>query len=422
MENIMDLSSLAFRGEALDRLSAQLHESRAATKRGLDNAVPVALAGLAEETRSTNRAEQLLSVIRSGDYPHVRSGEVASALANPVETEQVVQSGTSFLERFFGSRLMGLVDAVARASGLSRTSATTLLGLAMPVVLEEVGTETRTRALDADGLSRMLAREELKVSRFLPPTFPSARTEARMPAERKRGIGWGVAALAALVALVLFFFALRANRSPLSAPNIDARPTETPEQNIGLPGEDVPGLRPGGNPAITPVPGSPRSAGTVPEGTRGTASESPVATGTSPSPQTANAEATPLHTSDAFAAYLGGDDPTPRSFVLTGIEYGADDDQIARHEVLDGVIAALKEHPTAKVRVEGHSGAIGTDAEKQLLSESRALAVRNYLVRHGIEGQRVEAVGRSADRPLAPNDTARGRAQNERVELVVTER
>src|SRR5687767_2518550 len=118
MENIMDLTGVTFRGETLDRLSEQLHEPRVATKRGVENAMPVALAGLAEHARSKDNAEELLRSIRSGEYPHVEPEAVQRAAADPVETTDIARAGTGFLARLFGERLSRLVEVVARASGL----------------------------------------------------------------------------------------------------------------------------------------------------------------------------------------------------------------------------------------------------------------------------------------------------------------
>jgi OOP family OmpA-OmpF porin len=52
------------------------------------------------------------------------------------------------------------------------------------------------------------------------------------------------------------------------------------------------------------------------------------------------------------------------------------------------------------------------------LSEARADAVRDWLIEHGIEPERLTAVGLGPDNPIAPNDTREGRAQNRRIEFL----
>ena len=79
----------------------------------------------------------------------------------------------------------------------------------------------------------------------------------------------------------------------------------------------------------------------------------------------------------------------------------------------------LKEHPELKLVIEGHTDNVGAAAANQSLSEKRAEAVRQYLVStYGVEKDRLQARGFGASKPAAGNDTAEGRQQNRRVELV----
>jgi outer membrane protein OmpA-like peptidoglycan-associated protein len=63
---------------------------------------------------------------------------------------------------------------------------------------------------------------------------------------------------------------------------------------------------------------------------------------------------------------------------------------------------------------------VGTDEYNQTLSEKRAGAVREYLVGQGVPGDSVSAVGFGKANPVASNDSAAGRQQNRRVEMVVS--
>lgn len=79
----------------------------------------------------------------------------------------------------------------------------------------------------------------------------------------------------------------------------------------------------------------------------------------------------------------------------------------------------LKAHPGLRLRIEGHTDSEGGAAANRQLSRERAEAVRQFLVSgHGIDAARLEAVGKGEKEPVAPNDTAEGRQQNRRVELV----
>jgi outer membrane protein OmpA-like peptidoglycan-associated protein len=90
--------------------------------------------------------------------------------------------------------------------------------------------------------------------------------------------------------------------------------------------------------------------------------------------------------------------------------------------ILDDVANVLKANPNIKkVRIEGHTDSIGTDAYNQKLSQRRANAVQAYLVNKGIDASRLESVGYGESRPIDDNKTAAGRANNRRTEFNVIE-
>ena len=86
---------------------------------------------------------------------------------------------------------------------------------------------------------------------------------------------------------------------------------------------------------------------------------------------------------------------------------------------LNKVVNLLRENPTVRIEVSGHTDNVGSAATNRTLSRNRAMTVRNYLISQGIAGERVEYNGYGFDRPIAPNDTEDGRAENRRVEIEI---
>lgn len=86
--------------------------------------------------------------------------------------------------------------------------------------------------------------------------------------------------------------------------------------------------------------------------------------------------------------------------------------------VLEDVTKLMKEQPTLRVSVEGHTDSVGSDAYNEKLSERRAQAVKAYLVKEGIDAGRIDAKGFGESKPTADNKTAAGRAENRRVEII----
>jgi outer membrane protein OmpA-like peptidoglycan-associated protein len=84
---------------------------------------------------------------------------------------------------------------------------------------------------------------------------------------------------------------------------------------------------------------------------------------------------------------------------------------------VSGIVIA---HPGLHLEVEGHTDAVGSDDYNQKLSENRAQAVRDYLIQQGIPDNSIVSRGLGKTQPVATNDTAEGRQQNRRVELVLS--
>lgn len=80
----------------------------------------------------------------------------------------------------------------------------------------------------------------------------------------------------------------------------------------------------------------------------------------------------------------------------------------------------LKKYPDDRVVVVGYTDSTGSETYNQELSERRARAVRLALINQGMPAASVEAVGQGESSPVAPNDTASGRARNRRVELIIS--
>jgi outer membrane protein OmpA-like peptidoglycan-associated protein len=90
---------------------------------------------------------------------------------------------------------------------------------------------------------------------------------------------------------------------------------------------------------------------------------------------------------------------------------------------LDDVAKALNDlGEQQQVVIEGHTDSNGNDDSNLRLSQQRADSVRTYLVSRGVKAERVQAVGKGEAQPVASNDTAEGRANNRRVEIIVQKR
>ncbi len=106
-------------------------------------------------------------------------------------------------------------------------------------------------------------------------------------------------------------------------------------------------------------------------------------------------------------------------WVIRGIQFETAKSIIrpVSYPVLDEVLVVLRENPSLRVEIDGHTDSTGSAAFNQTLSEQRAKAVLEYFVSKGISRGRLTAKGFGPRNPVASNATAEGRAKNRRVEL-----
>jgi outer membrane protein OmpA-like peptidoglycan-associated protein len=102
------------------------------------------------------------------------------------------------------------------------------------------------------------------------------------------------------------------------------------------------------------------------------------------------------------------------------VDVGSANLKSGAREKLAKVAGILLSHRGLKLQIEGHTDSVGSAEYNQRLSENRADSVRTYLVEQGIASNNVGTAGFGESMPVASNDTAAGRQQNRRVELIVS--
>jgi len=378
MENVMELVRGPMMGEVFGKISGFFRENPDGVKRGIESAVPLSMAGLAEQASTQEGAQALLSTFKGGQYPHMDASELGRAVADPDTAANVARSGEGFLSRLFGNKQRGVVDGLASTAGVSTSSASKLLGLVLPMVLGFVGKQAVSRNLDPSGLRGFLSTQRKGIGDVLPRSLSSLvggdsaatdrlatmRTAEIPTAHRSHAGRWMLLALA-IAAGVALLLSRRSARHRMSV--IPSAPQTQPLGDMARPQA----LFAGGMTALTQA--------------------------------------------------LSGGLPLPQRFVVSELNFRTDSAEIdpGSARVLDEVAQVMAAHPTARIRVEGHTDNTGVRETNLQLSQARAESTRAYLMTKGIGSDRVEAVGYGSDRPIASNDVPSGRAENRRTEIVV---
>lgn len=80
----------------------------------------------------------------------------------------------------------------------------------------------------------------------------------------------------------------------------------------------------------------------------------------------------------------------------------------------------IKDLGNSYVTVEGHTDTVGSEKSNQILSVERAQSIGDYLAANGLNSEDISTVGFGDSKPIAPNKSKDGRAQNRRVDVIVT--
>ncbi|HQQ67905.1 MAG TPA: OmpA family protein, partial [Candidatus Cloacimonadota bacterium] len=88
-------------------------------------------------------------------------------------------------------------------------------------------------------------------------------------------------------------------------------------------------------------------------------------------------------------------------------------------KILEPVLATMNANTTLEIELSGHTDNVGGREGNQRLSEARAKAVADHLIKNGIDADRIKSVGYGFDKPIASNNTPEGRQRNRRTELKI---
>lgn len=113
----------------------------------------------------------------------------------------------------------------------------------------------------------------------------------------------------------------------------------------------------------------------------------------------------------------GGKLVSPK-FILRGVEFDTGKATIRKssYSRLNDVVTYMTHKSSAVIEISGHTDSVGSAKRNKKLSQRRAESCRKYLMKKGVHGSRIIAVGYGQEQPIASNSTAEGRQQNRRIE------
>jgi len=424
MATLLDsLTSLAT--PAVSRIAHRLGESDAAVARGLQSSVASVLGGLLTKSADVSGNHRIFDLITSRDNASGPVDDVSSLLGGMSAPSQSA-IGATLLSTLFGNRVGSVGEIVARSAGFKNpVSGASILSLAAPLVLGYLGKRVRDGSLSIGSLTSLLAGERdnilaaaptglsslvdmspsgarptnIEPPRPMPERDRAAYTAGRSPPVRSNRWLWPLLGLAAL--LLIWFTTMR-GRGIDSAVATGSVALDTTAARAG---------------AAVPA------AATAASDTASTLG----AFGKKQLPGGVELNVPERGIESNLIAFITDrsrpvNDTTWFNFDRLNFATGSASILPESEEQLNNIAAVLKAYPDVNVKVGGYTDNTGDPAANRKLSQQRADAVRQALVRKGVAANRTVAEGYGSDHPVGDNTTEEGRAQNRRIALRVTKK
>ena len=385
--NLIELAKGYLTPDIIQKAASFVGESESGTQKATNGIVPTLLAGLANQASASGGAEKLSRILDTGKYDGSALNNLSSLFSGGETTQKAVTQGKDILSSLFGNKTEGLIDQIARFAGLRTGSASSLLALVLPLILNLLGRQRATIGQSPSALASLLGEQKGFLSGLLPAGIGSLMGwtgyEAARPREtiasvepKRERENWFVPLLV-LSGIVLAGLAWLLSRpSPVREIPVAERPAAR-MTDLSLPG----GMKV-----------------SVPEGSLN------------------------FNLNQWLAAST--DTTVPKRFVFDHLNFETGSTKLTQDSIptVNSLVAILKAYPVVVVRLEGHTDNTGDAAANKKLSLDRAVAVKEIMITGGIADARIGTDGYGEEKPIASNDSEEGRAKNRRTELVVEKR
>jgi outer membrane protein OmpA-like peptidoglycan-associated protein len=405
--NLLGLLKDQLSGDMVSKIAGAIGESSSTTQSALGSVLPSILAGAVQKASDTNGATALFNMLSSGNHDGSILNNLGSLLGGGSSTQNLISSGAGILSALFGDRVSGVANLISKISGMKSSSASSLLGLAAPIVMGMIGKTVKSQGIsNAAGLASMLMGQKDFLKGVLPAglgsllNLSSLGDVAGMASSAMAAGGSGMKKLIpwlVLAGAAVLVYSLLGRGCQTDVPKVDV--TQKVEE----------------------------AAKTVDDA----ASKAVDAM--------ANWFKKTLPNGVALNAPMGGienqlvefiedaskpvDKTTWFNFDRLTFETGkATLDMAKSAEQLNNVAEIMKAYPNVELKIGGYTDNVGSAAANMKLSEERANATMAELVKLGVAAARMKAEGYGDQHPVASNDTEAGRAQNRRIAVRVTKK
>jgi OmpA-OmpF porin, OOP family len=396
--------------DKIGAIAGMLGESPDAVGKGLGGAIPAILGGLIGKSESAGGADAIIGAMRDNKIDGGLLDNLGGLLGSGAQANQLMTSGGGMLSGLLGNKAGLLGTALSAFSGLKGGSATSLMGLAAPLVMGAIG-KSLPGGVNASSLMSLLGGQKEHVKAALPAPLAGVlglgdlggkataaastvtHTARAATAEVKKGLGLWPWLLGAGAIAALLFGMKSCKKEEVPAVVADVPAVVEPEVTA---------------PVAEPAVEAPAPAAAEPV--------APVAPPTAA--QLAAAD------TDELVAFVKSADAAPKNFIFESLTFDTGSANLSADSQITvaNIVKVMADNPNVALSVEGHTDNVGKAASNKALSERRAKAVMAMLVAKGVNAARLTEAGFGDEKPTADNATPEGQAKNRRIEVVVTKK
>jgi OmpA-OmpF porin, OOP family len=403
---------------AMGKISEFLGESSQNTQSAVGAALPTILGGLMEKASTTDGAGSILGMLTKDGHDGSLLGGLGDMLGSGDGISSLLSGGSGIISSIFGDKVGGVVDLIANVSGMKKSSSSSLLSMAAPILMGVLGKQVTSQGLGISGLANLLMGQKDSVKAALPAGASSllnigglgdflggakSTTTNTTTEEESTGGGfnfwpWLIAAALALgawyfikgckntdTAAVTDSLAVTTEMATDSLSNMAEAATDSVASTIAAAGEMFSKKLSSGfeiKGASTGIENQLISF--IEDGSKAV-------------------DKTTWFNFDNMLFDTGKSTIKPESQVQ-----------------VTNLVEILKAFPNVSLKVGGYTDNVGNEKSNMKLSADRAAAVVAALKAAGIDGKRLESEGYGSQHPVASNDTEEGRTQNRRISARVT--
>ncbi|MCI0389235.1 MAG: DUF937 domain-containing protein, partial [Acidobacteria bacterium] len=171
--NLISQLSKEFSGDTLNRIAGAIGEDTSRTKSAIDGTLQALVGGLVSKGSTRDGSSDLLDLLRRNNFDGARYTNVASAISAPEGISSLIETGGPLLNSIFGARANSVIDWVTSLGGIKKSSASSLFGIALPLVLGQIGRLVSNSGWNVSSLMNLLGEQKSYLS-SLPAGLASA--------------------------------------------------------------------------------------------------------------------------------------------------------------------------------------------------------------------------------------------------------